>query len=60
MDVESRIGHSCDVAGDIGGVPNDATNVANRGRPTREVAAEFLSRKLWTVFATDAPPSAAA
>ncbi|NQY56364.1 MAG: DUF1800 family protein [Ilumatobacteraceae bacterium] len=41
-------------------VPNDATNVANRGRPTREVAAEFLSRKLWTVFATDAPPSAAA
>ncbi|MEO1057278.1 MAG: DUF1800 family protein [Actinomycetota bacterium] len=43
-----------------GTVPNDATNVGNRGRPTREVAAEFLSRKLWTVFATDAPPSNAA
>jgi len=39
-------------------VPATATNVANRGRPTREVAAEFLSRKLWTSFATDtAPPS---
>ena len=42
-----------------GTVPQGATNVANRGRPTREVAAEFLSRKLWTSFATDsAPPSA--
>lgn len=39
-----------------GVVPTDAANVANRGRPTREVAAEFLSRKLWTWFATDAPP----
>jgi uncharacterized protein (DUF1800 family) len=39
-------------------VPADATNVANRGRPTREVAAEFLSHKLWTWFATDTPPPA--
>ncbi len=43
-----------------GVVPNDATIVANRGRPTREVAAEFLSTKLWTVFATDTPPPAGA
>jgi uncharacterized protein (DUF1800 family) len=40
-------------------VPTGANNVANRGRPTREVAAEFLSRKLWTSFATDTPPPAA-
>ncbi|HSL74184.1 MAG TPA: DUF1800 family protein [Ilumatobacteraceae bacterium] len=39
-------------------VPAGATNVANRGRPTRDVAAEFLSRKLWTWFATDGPPPA--
>ena len=38
-------------------VPAGADNVANRGRPTRDVAAEFLSRKLWTSFATDTPPS---
>ncbi len=44
---------------DGGVVPAGATNAANRGRPTREVAAEFLSRKLWTSFATDAAPSAA-
>jgi len=37
-------------------VPTGAGNVANRGRPTRDVAAEFLSRKLWTSFATDTPP----
>jgi uncharacterized protein (DUF1800 family) len=37
-------------------VPQGADNVANRGRPSREVAAEFLSRKLWTSFATDTPP----
>jgi uncharacterized protein (DUF1800 family) len=43
------------VLGD-GVVPSTATNVANRGRPTRDVAAEFLSRKLWTSFATDTPP----
>ena len=38
-----------------GVVPSGADNVANRGRPTRAVAAEFLSRKLWVSFATDAP-----
>ncbi|HWL46051.1 MAG TPA: DUF1800 family protein [Ilumatobacter sp.] len=32
-------------------VPVGATNVANRKRPTRDVAAEFISRKLWTFFA---------
>jgi len=37
-------------------VPGGADNVANRGRRTRDVAAEFLSRKLWTSFATDTPP----
>ena len=30
-----------------GNVPAGRDNVANRGRPTREVAAEFLSKKLW-------------
>jgi uncharacterized protein (DUF1800 family) len=39
-------------------VPPGAANVANRGRPTSAVAAEFLSRKLWTSFATDTPPPA--
>jgi uncharacterized protein (DUF1800 family) len=39
-----------------GVVPQGADNVANRGRPTRDVAAEFLSRKLWTSLATDTPP----
>ena len=39
-------------------VPAGATNVTNRGRATRDVAAEFLSRKLWTSFATDTPPPA--
>ncbi len=41
-----------------GVVPSSATNVANRGRPSRDVAAEFLSRKLWTSFATDTAPPA--
>jgi uncharacterized protein (DUF1800 family) len=41
-----------------GSVPAAATNVANRGRPTKAVAAEFLSRKLWTAFAgTPIPPA---
>jgi len=31
-----------------GVVPNGAGIAANRGRPSREVAAEFLSKKLWT------------
>ena len=34
-----------------GKVPAAATNVANRGRETRAVSAEFISRKLWTFFA---------
>ena len=43
-----------------GVIPNGAENVANRGRPSRKVAAEFLSRKLWQEFAdTDEPPVAA-
>ena len=41
---------------DDGIVPAGADNASNRGRPTRDVAAEFLSRKLWTSFATDTPP----
>jgi hypothetical protein len=39
-------------------IPADAANVANRGRPSREVAAEFLSRKLWIDFANQTPPPA--
>lgn len=39
-----------------GVVPAGATTTSNRGRPTREVAAEFLSRKLWYEFADTAPP----
>jgi uncharacterized protein (DUF1800 family) len=52
-------GHGPETIGVIlgdGVVPAGADNVANRGRPTRAVAAEFLSRKLWTSFATDTPP----
>jgi uncharacterized protein (DUF1800 family) len=45
-----------DVVLDSGVVPDGAVNVANRGRPTREVAAEFLSRKLWNAFATEGAP----
>ena len=37
-------------------VPAGADNVANRGRATRDVAAEFLSRKLWNGFATTGVP----
>jgi uncharacterized protein (DUF1800 family) len=39
-------------------VPAGAANVGNRGRPTREVAAEFLSRKLWRFFAGSEPSDA--
>jgi uncharacterized protein (DUF1800 family) len=47
-----------DVILDDGTVPNGASVVANRGRPTREVAAEFISTKLWIEFAgTDPPPA---
>ena len=41
-----------------GVVPNGATVVANRGRPTRDVAAEFISRKLWIEFAGTEPSAA--
>jgi uncharacterized protein (DUF1800 family) len=56
-----RPGHgpeTIDVVLGNGKVPAGANNVANRGRWTREVAAEFLSQKLWTDFAADtAPPT---
>jgi uncharacterized protein (DUF1800 family) len=41
-----------------GKVPHGAANVGNRGRETRLVAAEFLSRKLWTFFAGTPIPGA--
>jgi len=41
----------------VGKVPISATNVPNRGRDTRQVAAEFLSRKLWTFFAGTSIPA---
>jgi uncharacterized protein (DUF1800 family) len=47
-----------DVVLGAGRVPNSATVVANRGRLTRDVAAEFLSRKFWTFFAGTTPPPA--
>lgn len=44
-----------------GVIPGGADKAANRGRPSREVAAEFLSKKLWQEFAdTDQPPAAIA
>ncbi len=39
-------------------VPMGATNVTNRGRETRLVAAEFISRKMWKFFAGTTPPAA--
>lgn len=39
-----------------GVVPAGASNAANRGRPTREVVAEHISRKLWSEFAGTTPP----
>ncbi|MEY2958941.1 MAG: hypothetical protein RLZZ01_1509, partial [Actinomycetota bacterium] len=40
-----------------GAIPLDAPNVAQRGRDSAAVAAEFLVRKLWTEFAgTVVPP----
>ncbi len=36
-------------------VPNGASIAANRGRPSKEVAAEFLSKKLWIEFAGTNP-----
>lgn len=41
-----------------GVVPQGASVAANRGRPTREVAAEFVSRKLWRAFAGTEPSHA--
>lgn len=41
-----------------GTVPAGASLVANRGRPTRDVAAEFITRKLWIEFAGTDIPSA--
>ena len=41
-----------------GVVPSGADKAHNRGRPTRVVAAEFLSRKLWVEFANQEPPAA--
>lgn len=38
-----------------GTVPNGATNQHNRGRDSRDVAAEFLSKKLWIEFAGTNP-----
>jgi uncharacterized protein (DUF1800 family) len=43
------------VALSTGRVPLDAAKAANRGRWTREVAAEFMSRKLWYFFAGTEP-----
>jgi uncharacterized protein (DUF1800 family) len=42
-----------------GTIPPGADKAQNRGRPTREVAAEFLSRKLWVDFGNQQPPPAA-
>ena len=39
-----------------GVVPSGAAVVANRGRPTAHVAAEFIARKLWTAFAGTTAP----
>jgi uncharacterized protein (DUF1800 family) len=47
-----------DVILGAGVVPGDAAVVANRGRQTRLVAAEFVSRKLWLFFAGTQPPDA--
>lgn len=44
-----------DVILGAGVVPAGATVVPNRGRPTRAVAAEFLSKKLWLEFAGTDP-----
>ncbi|MFZ4719238.1 MAG: DUF1800 family protein [Ilumatobacteraceae bacterium] len=57
----NRTRHAFDTITTIFGngvVPPSANEVANRGRPTREVAAEFLSRKLWAEFAGTTAPTA--
>jgi len=45
------------VALSTGRVPLDAAHAVNRGRLTRDVAAEFISRKLWYYFAGTEPSS---
>ncbi len=40
-------------------IPAGAEKAHNRGRPSREVAAEFLSKKLWQEFADTAQPASA-
>ncbi len=47
-----------DVMLGTGVIPNGAGIVANRGRPSREVAAEFISKKLWIEFAGTNPSAA--
>ena len=53
----STVVETINVILDNGIVPSGASVVANRGRPTKEVAAEFLSYKLWTEFAGTNPPA---
>ncbi len=57
LDVTNHAYETIDVMLGNGIVPAGATNVANRGRQTRLVAAEFISRKMWTFFAGTSPPS---
>jgi uncharacterized protein (DUF1800 family) len=60
-DAESQKAHGYEVIDTIlgaGKVPAGATNAANRGRDTRAVSAEFISRKLWTFFAGTTIPAA--
>jgi len=47
-----------DVMLGAGVVPASAVTVLNRGLPTRQVAADFISRKLWAEFAGTSPPAA--
>ena len=57
LDVTNHAYETIDVMLGNGIVPAGATNVANRGRQTRLVVAEFISRKMWTFFAGTSPPS---
>jgi uncharacterized protein (DUF1800 family) len=47
-----------DVMLGLGKVPGTAKVVANRNRDTKAVAAEFITRKLWTFFAGTTTPTA--
>jgi uncharacterized protein (DUF1800 family) len=58
---ETQKSHGYEVIDTIlgaGKVPNAAVSVANRGRGTKLVAAEFISRKLWTSLAGTPIPGA--